>query len=138
MEEYGNVILRYMRGRLLNRSSEFLGKVDCHNYLEVDGHIINADIAVTHKKSGHAVGRNLSIYKEKIERGDAFSPRDYFYYGNELRENGHYEKAIESYIKNIEMHEGWVEDKVYACIHRADCYRSLEEREKELASLFES
>ena len=138
MDEYGNVTLRYRRNRLLKRSRGFNWKGDCHNYLEVDGHIINADIAVTHKKSGHAVGRNLSIYKEKIARGDAFSPRDYFYYGNELRENGHYEKAIESYTKNIEMREGWIEDKVYACIHRADCYRFLGEREKELASLFES
>ncbi|MBS4162318.1 glycosyl transferase, partial [Klebsiella pneumoniae] len=81
---------------------------------------------------------NLNIYQKKIDRGDAFSPRDYFYYGNELRENGHYEKAIESYNKNIEMKEGWIEDKVYACINKADCYRFLGDMENELRSLFQS
>lgn len=137
-DEYGNVTLRYRRNRLLKRSRGFKWKGDCHNYLDIDGHIINADIAVTHKKSHHAVGRNLSIYEQKIKNGDTFSPRDYFYYGNELRENGHYQKAVDSYTKNIQMHEGWVEDKVYACIHRADCYRFLGEGEKELSSLFAS
>ena len=64
------------------------------------GHIINSDVAITHKKIQHAVGRNLAIYEDKIKRGDVFSPRDYFYYGNELRrENGHYEKAVEKLYK---------------------------------------
>lgn len=138
IDEYGNVTLTYRRNRLLKRSRGFKWRGDCHNYLEVDGNIMNANIAVTHKKSGHAVGRNLSIYEQKIKSGDSFSPRDYFYYGNELRENGHYEKAIESYTRNIQMRDGWIEDKIYACIYRADCYRFLGEREKELASLFES
>lgn len=138
MDEYDNVTLQYRRNRLLKRTRDFKWKGDCHNYLEVDGHIINADIAVTHKKSHHAVGRNLSIYDKKIEQGDTFTPRDCFYYGNELRENGHHEKAIESYTKNIQMREGWIEDKVYSCLNRADCFRFLGEGEKELSSLFES
>ena len=47
-------------------------------------------------------------------------------------------KPLKNYTKNIEHKEGWIEDKVYACINRADCYRFLEDPEKELASLFES
>lgn len=137
-DEFGNVTLQYRRNRLLKRSRNFKWKGDCHNYLEVSGHIINSDVAVTHKKMRHSVGRNLSIYKTKIENGDVFTPRDYFYYGNELRENGHHDQAIESYTKNINMSEGWIEDKVYACINRADCYRFMEDVESELASLFEA
>ncbi|MRB49462.1 glycosyl transferase, partial [Bacillus thuringiensis] len=83
------------------------------------GKIIESDISVTHKKIRHSVGRNLNIYQNKIDRGDIFTPRDYFYYGNELRENGHYQKAIEAYERNLEMSEGWIEDKVYACINKA-------------------
>ena len=137
-DEFGNVTLQYRRNRLVKTSRNFQWIGDCHNYLEVSGHIINSDVAVTHKKIRHSVGRNLSIYDTKIEKGDIFTARDYFYYGNELRENSHYEKAIESYSKNIELKEGWIEDKVYACINRADCYRYLGDTEKELGSLFET
>lgn len=138
MDEFGNVTLRYRRNRLVKRSRQFQWKGDCHNYLEVSGNIINSSIAVTHKKSGHSVGRNLNIYQQKIENGDVFTPRDYFYYGNELRENGHYEEAIESYTKSINHQDGWIEDKVFACIYRADCYRFLGILDKELESLFTS
>ncbi|HAM80936.1 glycosyltransferase [Ornithinibacillus bavariensis] len=138
MDEYGNVTLQYRRNRLVKRSRNFKWKGDCHQYLEVYGNIINSDIAVTHKKIRHSVGRNLSIYQKKLERGDVFSARDYFYYGNELRENGFYQEAIENYEKNIQLKEGWVEDKVYACVNKADCYRMIGEKEKELHSLLES
>src|SRR5690625_935876 len=137
-DEFGNVTLTFRRNRLLKRSRNFIWKGDVHNYLEVSGNIINSDIAITHKKKQHAVGRNLAIYEEKMKKGETFSPRDYFYYGNELRENGHYEQAIESYTKNIHLAEGWIEDKVYACINRADCYRLLGDIDNELVSLFHS
>lgn len=138
LDEFGNVTLTYRRNRLLKRERNFKWEGDVHNYIVVSGKIINSDVAITHKKTAHAVGRNLSIYAKKIENGDTFTPRDYFYYGNELRENGHYEEAIESYTKNIKLAEGWIEDKVYACINRADCYRFLGKPADELASLFES
>jgi tetratricopeptide (TPR) repeat protein len=137
-DEYGNVTLRYRRHRLLKRGKNYTWQGDCHQYLNVSGKVINSDVSVTHKKVHHAVGRTISIYEGKIERGDTFSARDHFYYGNELRENGHYEKAIESYNKNISMKEGWVEDKIFACIFKADCYRYLNDMDNELISLFES
>src|SRR5699024_7566886 len=101
---------------LVKRSCQFKWEGDCHNYLGVSGHIMNSDIAITHKKISHATRRNLSIYERKIENGEPFTSRDYFYYGNELKENGYYREAIESYTKNINLTEGWNEDKVYACI----------------------
>ena len=137
-DKFGNVTLRYRRNRLVKREKNYQWYGDCHNYLDIRGKIINADIAVTHKKLHHAVGRTVSIFESKISRGDSLSPRDYFYYGNELRENGRYEKAIESYNNNIAMKEGWLEDKIFACIFKADCYRYLEDANRELSSLFES
>ncbi|WP_040203305.1 glycosyltransferase [Neobacillus jeddahensis] len=137
-DEFGNVTLRYRRNRLVKRAKNFVWKGDCHQYLEVFGNIINSEISITHKKIKHSIGRNLNIYQSKIERGDEFSARDYFYYGNELRENGHYEKAIEAYNDNIALLEGWIEDKVYSCINKADCYRHLGDLENELRSLFQS
>ncbi|WP_067841781.1 glycosyltransferase family 2 protein [Amphibacillus sediminis] len=137
-DEFGNITLQYRLNRLLKRSKGFKWEGDCHNYLNVTGKIINSDIAITHKKLKHSVGRNLDIYQKKLERGDTFTARDYFYYGNELRENGHYREAIESYQKNIALKTGWVEDKVYACINKADCYRNLNDTNNERASLFEA
>ncbi|WP_017472986.1 glycosyltransferase [Amphibacillus jilinensis] len=135
---FGNVTLKYRLNRLLKRTKGFKWQGDCHNYLNVSGHIINSDIAITHKKQQHSVGRNLNIYQKRKERGDTFTARDYFYYGNELRENGHYQEAIDSYNKNLELKTGWIEDKVYACINKADCYRFLNQAEQELAALFQS
>lgn len=137
-DEYGNVTLRYRRNRLLKRERNFKWRGDCHNYINVYGAIINADIAVTHKKIRHSVGRTISIFEEKKARGDVFTARDYFYYGNELRENKRYEEAIESYNKNLALKEGWVEDKIFACIFKADCYLALHDGESELDSLFQS
>ncbi|PKR86805.1 glycosyltransferase [Heyndrickxia camelliae] len=137
-DEFGNVTLRYRRNRLVKREKNFKWKGDCHQYLEVFGKIIESDISVTHKKIRHSVGRALNIYQNRIDRGDKFSARDYFYYGNELRENGHYQKAIEAYEQNIGMTDGWIEDKVYACINKADCHRFLGDVENELKSLLKS
>ncbi|MBU5467628.1 glycosyltransferase family 2 protein [Virgibacillus sp. MSJ-26] len=138
LDEYGNITLRYRRNRLVKRSRNFKWKGDCHNYLEVSGNIVNSNIAVTHKKTSHSVGRNLNIYQSKLENKEEFTPRDYFYYGNELRENGHYEEAIKQYTKHVSLNEGWIEDKVYSCIYRADCYRFLGKSEEELESLYSS
>lgn len=140
-DAFGNVTLRYRRNRLVKRDRNYHWYGDCHNYLSVTGNIINSDIAITHKSPPNKTsrtGRNLSIYGAKIERGDAFSPRDHFYYGNELRENGKYAEAIESYQKNLAMAEGWVDDKIYACINMADCYRYLGDFTNELSSLLKS
>ncbi|WP_026478569.1 glycosyltransferase [Alkaliphilus transvaalensis] len=137
-DEFGNVTLRYRRNRLVKREKNFVWRGDCHQFLDVKGKIVNADISITHKKIKHAVGRTISIYEKKIERGDVFTARDHFYYGNELRENGHYKKAIESYDKNIATKEGWIEDKIFACIFKADCYRHLGDLENELTSLYQS
>lgn len=137
-DEFGNVTLRYRRNRLVKRERNYRWAGDCHQYLNVFGNIINADISVTHRKIKHSVGRNLNIYQAKIDRGDPFTPRDYFYYGNELRENQRHEEAIESYKTAIHMKEGWVEDKIFACIYAADCFRFLGDAENELNMLLRS
>lgn len=137
-DEYGNVTLRYRRNRLVKASKNYQWYGDCHQYLNVSGYIINSDISITHCKLKHSIGRNLAIYQNKIKRGDSFTPRDYFYYGNELKDHQRYEEAIESYKKNIELSEGWVEDKIYACINMADCYRFLSDQEREITALFQS
>ncbi|QQZ08190.1 glycosyltransferase [Heyndrickxia vini] len=137
-DEFGNVTLRYRRNRLVKRERNFKWRGDGHEYLEVYGNVINSDISITHKKIRHSVGLNLNILQSKFDKGDNFTDRDYFYFGNELRENGYYEKAIESYNENIASRTAWIEDKIYSCINKADCYRYLGDLENELSSLFQS
>lgn len=138
IDEYGNVTLRFRRNRLVKRTRNFQWRGKCHNYLDVKGMIINSDIAITHKKTKHAVGRTISIFKQRELDGEDFSPRDYFYYGNELRENGFYDKAIEKYNHTIESENAWIEDRILACIFQADCYRASGDLLAELKSLFKS
>lgn len=137
-DEFGNVTLRYRRNRLVKRANNYVWKGACHEYLEVYGNLINSEISVTHKKMKNSVGRILNIYRTRMERGEEFSSRDYFYYGNELREHGHYEEAIKAYDQNIASKDAWIEDKVYACINKGDCYRFLGDTDNELRSLFQS
>ncbi|GIQ70737.1 hypothetical protein XYCOK13_35610 [Xylanibacillus composti] len=138
-DEYGNVTLRYRRNRLVKRSRQYKWQGDCHVYLNVTGgQVLLSDIAVTHKKVRHSAGRALSIYAKRIERGDTFTPRDFFYYGNELKENGKYQEAIASYERNLSLPNGWIEDKIFACINMSDCYRSLRNYNQALAALWRS
>ncbi|MDV2685099.1 glycosyltransferase family 2 protein [Alkalihalophilus lindianensis] len=138
LDNYGNVTLKYRRNRLVKRTRNFKWCGDVHNYLKVHGTIIHSDVAITHKKEKHSVSRNLDIYQKKIERGDTFSARDHFYYGNELRENKKFNRAIKAYESNIASEDGWSEDKFFSCIFKADCFKMLEQPEEERKALIES
>ncbi|MFD1778251.1 glycosyltransferase [Fredinandcohnia salidurans] len=137
-DKYGNVTLSFRRNRLVKRSRNFQWYGDCHVYLQVDGKILDTDICVSHKRVHHSTGRNLAIYENRINRGDTFSPRDYYYYANELDENGLTEKAIENYLIFLNMNAGWVEDKIAACGRLADCYGKLGNTVKQKEALYKS
>jgi len=137
-DEYGNVTLSFRRNRLVKRSRQFKWYGDCHVYLKVDGIILNSDIAVSHKRLRHSAGRNLAIYEKRVARGDKFTARDHYYYGNELRENGRHEEAIEQYRLSLQAEGGWVEDKISACLGMAECCRTLGRYEQELECLLKS
>ena len=61
-----------------------------------------------------------------------------FYYANELKDHGQYEKAIEYYEKFLDTKKGWIEDKIRACINMAACYRSIGNEEGEIDALIKS
>jgi len=137
-DENGNVTFSYRRNRLVKRERNFKWYGACHNYLEVYGNIVNSDIAISHKKIRHQTDRNLKIYEKKISRGEEFSPRDTFYYANELYDHRMYEKALENYNKYLNMDGGWYEDKIYACGKVADYYHSIDDYENALNYSFKS
>lgn len=142
-DEYGNPTFSFRRNRLVKRERNFKWIGPVHEYLEVYGHILPADIAITHRKStksndSNTSDRNLKIYEKRVEQGEKFTPRDLFYYGNELKDHQYYEKAIKYYQEFLNTKKGWVEDEIRACINMAACYRALGDLDKEIDALVQS
>lgn len=142
-DPHGNPSFIFRRNRLVKRTNHFRWVGPVHEYLEVGGNIFPADIAVIHKKGEkniqpQAVGRNLRIYENRLKKGEEFTPRDLYYYANELMDHGLNKKAIIYYQKFLDTKQGWVEDNICACKNMANVYKALENDEKRMEALLKS
>lgn len=137
-DEYGNVSFSSRRNRLVKRENGFKWIGAVHEYLEVYGNIINSDISITHKSLSHDANRNLKIYENRLSKGESFSPRDLYYFANELLDHKIYKRAIHFYEKFLNTKKGWLEDNISSCGKLADCYFHLGDKEKELNSILRS
>jgi glycosyltransferase involved in cell wall biosynthesis len=137
-DEYGNVSFSLRRNRLVKRSKNFQWHGAVHEFLAVGGTILNSDVIVTHKRMHQQSGRNLSIYKNRLAKGESLKSRDLYYYANELRDQGKIQMAAEYYIQFLDGGEGWVEDQISACDKLADIYSQLGDVIKERAFIFKS
>ena len=136
-EEGGvNSVLR--RNRIVKRTRNFkwIGKV--HEYLEVYGQGFNGDFAIEHGKVKVHTDRNFRIFKKMENEGVEFSPRDMYYYANELMDNGQYAKAIDEYKRFIATKQGWIEDVKGAYFRIINCYKILNKTENILDIVFEA
>ena len=136
-EEGGvNSVLR--RNRIVKRTRNFkwIGKV--HEYLEVYGQGFNGDFAIEHGKVKAHTDRNFRIFKKMENEGVEFSPRDMYYYANELMDNGQYAKAIDEYKRFIATKQGWIEDVKGAYFRIINCYKILNKTENILDIVFEA
>ena len=102
VDENNNPVSSLRRNRLVKRKNNFswLGKV--HEYLEVYGNIISSDISILHQKNKPYTDRNLRIYEGMLKNNDEFSPREQFYYANELFDHGRYDEALDMYRKFVD------------------------------------
>ncbi|ODA39537.1 glycosyltransferase [Desulfosporosinus sp. BG] len=138
-DQFGAATFSLRRNRLVKRSMNFRWIGAVHEYLEVYGQVLNSDVCVTHKGTeGDDSDRNLKIYEKRKAKGEPFSPRDLYYYANELLEHHFYNEAIESYQEFLNTKQGWVEDNISACGKMADCYQKLESPDKQLEYIFKS
>jgi glycosyltransferase involved in cell wall biosynthesis len=140
LDEYGNPTFSYRRNRLVKRERNFKWIGIVHEYLDVSGNILTTDIVITHRKSDKSIhsvqsDRNLKIYENRLNNGEDFTPRDLFYYANELKDHAQFQKAISYYQEFLDTKNGWIEDEIRACINIAICYRNLGNLEKEIESL---
>ncbi len=142
-DEYGKPYFSFRRHRLVKRTNQFKWIGAVHEYLAVSGNILASPIAITHRKHqkvkvSNEKGRNLRIYENQRKKGVAFSPRDLFYYANELKDHHQLEQAISIYREFLDTNKGWVEDRIRACLYTADCYRALKQPDKEMEALLAS
>ncbi|SPF45810.1 Glycosyl transferase [Candidatus Desulfosporosinus infrequens] len=138
-DQSGAVTFSLRRNRLVKRSKNFRWIGAVHEYLEVYGPVLNSNICVTHKgMASNDSDRNLKIYEKRKAKGESFSPRDLYYYANELSDHQLYNQAIESYQEFLKTGLGWVEDNISSCGKLADCYQKLEKKDKELEYILKS
>ncbi|MFC6038886.1 glycosyltransferase [Paenisporosarcina macmurdoensis] len=139
-DEFDNPTFSFRRNRLVKREKNFKWVGPVHEYLDVHGNIFPADIVITHRKTDKKnqsiqSDRNLKIYEKRLEKGEEFTPRDLFYYANELKEHAQFQKSISFYENFLATKKGWIEDEIRACINMAISYRNLGNAEKEKESL---
>ncbi|WP_254438342.1 glycosyltransferase [Paenibacillus sp. DCT19] len=134
----GQVAYSLRRNRLVRRDRHFRWIGAVHEYLEVSGHLLHSDVAVTHKKDKVYTDRNLKIYRKREQAGEDFSPRDLYYFGNELKDHGQYEDAVSYYTKFLDTGLGWVEDQIAACQKMADCEAARKRPDQEIVALLRS
>ncbi|MGL5714772.1 MAG: glycosyltransferase [Paraclostridium sp.] len=137
LNEKGEPLLVYKRTRMVKRSKNFKWVGFIHEYLEVHGNSINANIALTHQKLKGVGDRNLRIYRNKLSEGHELSLRDVYYYGKELYYNGIYDDAIEILEEFLEK-EAWIEEKIDAACKLSDCYFYKRKHEKAREMLYKT
>ncbi|GGF70812.1 beta 1,4 glucosyltransferase [Paenibacillus albidus] len=125
----GNVTSSLRRNRLVRRSCNFKWIGPVHEYLEVSGPSFRSDVCVSHAKDKEHTDRNLRIYQKRAQQGEVFSPRDQYYYANELRDHGLNEEACRYYETFLTGGLGWIEDNIQACMKLAECRERLGDAE---------
>ena len=134
----GNVSSLLRRYRLVKRDKQFRWIGAVHEYLEVGGHLFDSDVAVSHLPLQHDHQRNITIYKKLLQSGEPLTPRDTYYYANELMDHHEIEEAIFYYELFLTSKRGWVEDNINACFKLADCYSNLNDKESNVTSILRS
>lgn len=130
----GNVTSQLRRYRLVKKERDFKWIGAVHEYLAVSGKLFDSDVAITHIPLSHDSDRNLRIYRKLIDSGQTLSPRDTFYYANELMDHSHFEEAIQYYEQFLDSKQGWIEDNIRACLKLADCYNNVNKKDMALNS----
>ena len=142
-DEYNNPSFYFRRNRLVKRTNHFQWKGAVHEYLEVGGTILQADVAVVHRKKEKKANaqpnrRNIRIYEKRLEKGEEFSPRDLYYYANELMDHHQPKQALHYYKQFLSREGGWHEDKINACLRISAIYRKEKNEKKELDTLLQT
>ncbi len=120
----------YYRERILKRSRNFKFEGAVHEAVSASGKIVYSDAVILHKKvKENEPLRNLKIYQKQIARGICLDERSKFYYGRELFFNGMYLESA-AVLENFLTGNGWIENKIEACLNLYYVYSAICEKEK--------
>ncbi len=128
------------RERLLRREAGFKWVGAVHEVIVPGGKIVYVnDVAVSHKKLHPSdPKRNLNIMEKQLAKGAVFDPRQQFYYGRELMDNGQYEKAAKVFEDFVQQEKGWVENLIEAASDLSFCQYKMGNHSQALDALFKS
>lgn len=128
----------YNRERIFLRSLDYRFSGAVHEAVVPRGNVVYSDARIDHKKlkTGDPM-RNLSIYQKRIVRGLSLDEREKFYYGRELLFNKMYCESA-AVLENFLSGNGWVQNKIEACINLYYCYTELGDGDKALQSLLKT
>lgn len=128
----------YMRERIFKRALNFKFSGVVHEAITPQGKILYSDATVYHKKmKENKPLRNLSILQKQIASGIKLDERQKFYYGRELLFNKMYPESA-AVMENFLDGDGWVVNKVEACLNLYAAYSALGDKSRALASLLRS
>lgn len=127
----------FLRERIIRRAAGLKWKYPVHECIAVPHGrgLIRRDICIQHRQLPHKMplkkDRNITILRRVVEEEGDTSPRNLFYYANELRDHQHYADAITYYKKYLDVsHIDW--EKYSAMMSIVRCYFHLEQDEEAL------
>ena len=125
----------YNRERIFLRSLNYRFSGAVHEAVAPRGKSVYSEARIDHKKikSGQPM-RNLLIYQKRIARRISLDEREKFYYGRELLFNKMYRESA-AVLEYFLCGNGWVENKIEACINLYHCYKELGDNQKAMQSL---
>ena len=128
----------YYRERIVKNHFGFIWREPVHEAITPFGDIKYCNIKIYHNKVQiKNPKRNLKIYQKLLKNKVPLSPRGLYYYARELFYNGYYKKAI-TYFNKFLKSDGWVENKIDACIVKAECYLKLNRENDAFSTLLSS
>lgn len=135
----GKPTLVYNRERWMKRSAGYKWKGAIHEAIAPVGRVLYADIAITHAKTDFTqTDRNLRIFEKMLRDGEEFDARSRFYYARELMYHDRLEDAVREFGLFLDDENGWVENKISACIDISRCCDRLGATKLVLLFLFRS
>ena len=135
----GRTTFSYYRERILKNHRGFLWQGRVHEAVTPGGNILYSDIEIQHKKEGTGDrDRNLRIYETMLKEGEKLEPRHQFYYARELYYHERFSDAIQVLENFLREPDGWIENKIDACLHLSYCYDRTGQREHAMMALTKS
>ncbi len=122
----GKATFSYYRERILKTSEKFRWSGRVHEAITPKGNIFYSDIEVQHRKCGSGdPDRNLRIYEKMLAEGEKLEPRHQLYYGQELFYHQRYPEAADVLETFLEEPDGWIENRIDACMVLGQCYEKI-------------